>query len=34
MFSIVPVNYVDYMKHADTKVDRRPPKRQRPQARR
>jgi hypothetical protein len=34
VISIVPVNYADYMKHADEKVDRRPPKRQRPKVRR
>jgi hypothetical protein len=26
MLSIVPINYADYMKHGDAKVDRRPPK--------
>lgn len=27
MLSIVPINYADYMKHGDSKIDRRPPKR-------
>jgi hypothetical protein len=30
MISVVPVDYADYMKHADAKVDRRPPKYRRP----
>lgn len=30
MLSIVPINYADYMKHGDAKVDRRPPKPKRP----
>jgi hypothetical protein len=34
MISIVPVNYADYMKHADAKIDRRPPKRRRPKVQR
>ena len=34
MFFVVPVNYTDYMKHADAKIDRRPPKRLRPKVRR
>jgi hypothetical protein len=34
VISIVPMDYVDYMKYADTRVDRRPPKRQRPKVRR
>ncbi len=32
MLSIVPINYVDYMKHGDMKVDRRPPRPKRPKA--
>lgn len=32
MLSIVPINYADYMKHGDAKVDRRPPKPKRPKA--
>jgi hypothetical protein len=31
MLSIVPINYADYMKHGDAKIDRRPPKK-RPRA--
>ena len=34
VFSVVPVDYADYMKYADEKIDRRPPKRQRPKVRR
>jgi hypothetical protein len=34
VISIVPVNYADYMKHGDAKIDRRPPKRQRPKVQR
>jgi hypothetical protein len=30
--SIVPINYADYMKHGDAKIDRRPPKPKRPKA--
>jgi hypothetical protein len=26
MLSIVPINYADYMKHGDAKIDRRPPR--------
>ena len=32
MLSIVPINYADYMKHGDAKIDRRPPKLKRPKA--
>jgi hypothetical protein len=32
MLSIVPINYADYMKHGDAKIDRRPPKPKRPKA--
>ena len=32
MLSIVPINYADYMKHADSKIDRRPPRQKRPKA--
>jgi hypothetical protein len=32
MVSIVPINYADYMKYGDAKIDRRPPKRKRPRA--
>ena len=30
MLSIVPINYADYMKHGDAKIDRRPPKQKSP----
>jgi hypothetical protein len=32
MVSVVPINYADYMKHGDAKIDRRPPKWKRPKA--
>ena len=32
MLSIVPTDYADYMKHADAKIDRRPPRPKRPKA--
>jgi hypothetical protein len=32
MLSIVPINYADYMKHGDAKIDRRPPILKRPKA--
>ena len=34
MLSVVPTNYADYMKYGDTRVDRRPHKRQRPKIKR
>jgi hypothetical protein len=32
MLSVVPINYADYMKHGDAKIDRRPPRPKRPKA--
>jgi hypothetical protein len=32
MLSIVPIDYADYMKHGDAKIDRRPPRPKRPKA--
>jgi hypothetical protein len=32
MLSIVPINYADYMKHGDAKIDRRPPRPKHPKA--
>ena len=32
MLAIVPINYADYMKHGDSKIDRRPPRPKRPKA--
>ena len=32
MLSIVPINYADYMRHGDSKIDRRPPRPKRPKA--